>query len=80
LAEIIMKAIGHSSTSTKGVMGLWENLINKFGNEVAVLIDADITEIYDLTDERRGIWQVRTFSLGVRSQDISLYAYCKGSG
>jgi uncharacterized protein (TIGR00375 family) len=52
LAEIIMKAIGHSSTSTKGVMGLWENLINKFGNEVAVLIDADITEIYDLTDEK----------------------------
>ncbi|MCK4817708.1 TIGR00375 family protein [bacterium] len=52
LAEIISKAIGHSGTSTKGVMTLWDGLIRKFGNEVAVLIDADLTEITKNTDRR----------------------------
>lgn len=40
LAEIIMMALGHSSITTKGVRTAWESLVEKFGNEVAVLLDA----------------------------------------
>jgi uncharacterized protein (TIGR00375 family) len=52
LAEIIMKALQHSSTNTKGVMELWSKLINKFGNEVTVLLDAEIDQVLKVTDKR----------------------------
>lgn len=41
LAEIIMMALGHASITTKGVKTAWESLVKKFGNEVAVLLDAE---------------------------------------
>ena len=50
LAEIIAKVIGHSSPNTKGVVSRWENLIKTFGNEVNVLIDAELSEIEKVTD------------------------------
>ncbi len=52
LAEIVMKALGHSSTNTKGVMQVWEPLISRFGNEVNVLVDADIADIKKVTEKR----------------------------
>ena len=52
LAEIIMKALQHSSTNTKGVMELWLKLINQFGNEVNVLLDAEIGKILKATNKR----------------------------
>lgn len=52
LAEIIMKTLQHSSTNTKGVMELWLKLINQFGNEVNVLLDAEIGKILKATDKR----------------------------
>jgi len=62
LAEIIMKALGHSSTSTKGVTQVWGKLIERFGNEVNILVDADIAEIRKVTDKRitRAIEAFRT--------------------
>lgn len=42
LSEIIAKALG-IGTNTKGVQGIWKKLIDKYGSEVAVLIDADIS-------------------------------------
>ncbi|MDF1533421.1 MAG: TIGR00375 family protein [Methanosarcinaceae archaeon] len=45
LAEIIMMAVGHSSTSTKGVQTPWNALIERFGSEVTVLLEADPAEL-----------------------------------
>jgi len=41
LSEIIAKALG-VGTNTKGVQGIWNVLIDKYGSEVAVLIDVDV--------------------------------------
>ncbi len=51
LAEIIMMAVGHSSISTKGVQTPWNALIERFGNEVAVLLEADPAEL-GIVDKR----------------------------
>jgi len=45
LAEIIMMALGHSSISTKGVQTAWGALVERFGSEVTVLLDADADEL-----------------------------------
>ena len=45
LAEIIMMAVGHSSISTKGVQTPWNALIERFGSEVTVLLEADPAEL-----------------------------------
>lgn len=39
LAEIIMRALGHKSVSTKGVSGTYETLVSSFGSETAVLLN-----------------------------------------
>ncbi len=41
LSEIIAMALG-IGTGTKGVQGIWNTLIERYGTEVAVLVDADI--------------------------------------
>lgn len=41
LSEIIAKALG-VGPNTKGVQGVWNTLIDQYGSEVSVLIDADI--------------------------------------
>ncbi|MEF8847533.1 MAG: phosphotransferase, partial [Candidatus Thermoplasmatota archaeon] len=45
LSEIISKAIGHSSPFTKTVQKRWNELIDNFGSEINVLLDADIDKI-----------------------------------
>ncbi len=45
LGEIIRLAVGHSSTHTKGVQSRWESLVNRFGSEVAVLVDTPVGEL-----------------------------------
>lgn len=52
LAEIISKAIGHSSPFTKGVVTQYEKLIKAFNNEVTVLLEAEIEKINKITDEK----------------------------
>lgn len=41
LAEIIMKAVGHKSIATKGVLDAYAELTEVFGNEINVLLTAD---------------------------------------
>jgi len=41
LSEIIAKALG-IGPNTKGVQAIWKSLIDKYGTEVCVLLDADI--------------------------------------
>ncbi len=43
LSEIIAMAIG-TGTNTKGVQKIWDTLIRRYGSEVTVLVDADISE------------------------------------
>jgi uncharacterized protein (TIGR00375 family) len=52
LSEIVMRAIGHSSPFTGKVRAIWESLINKFGNEIQLLLQtptADIEKIAGTT-------------------------------
>ncbi len=51
LAEIITKAIGQSSPHTKTVTNIWSKLITTFGDEVKVLVDANIEELEEVSEE-----------------------------
>ncbi len=51
LAEIIAKAL-NTTPLTKTVFAEWNNLIKKFGNEVRILVDADMDEIAVSTNEK----------------------------
>lgn len=42
LSEIIAMALGVAGPNTKGVQGIWNTLVGRYGNEVDVLVDADI--------------------------------------
>jgi uncharacterized protein (TIGR00375 family) len=50
LAEIIAKALNVGSPHTKKVFKAWNELVTSFGNEVEILIDADIKEIGKVTE------------------------------
>ena len=49
LTEIIAKAVGQHTPFTQTVSKRWDELITVFGNEICVLLDADITEIAKVT-------------------------------
>ncbi len=63
LGEIIRLALGHSSTHTKGVQSRWEALVNRFGNEVAVLVDTPISDL-ESVGEPEVIDAIRAFRDG----------------
>jgi len=50
LSEIIARAIG-KGVNTKGVKWVWESLINRFGNEVNVLVDTPLEELKGTAEE-----------------------------
>ncbi|HID25600.1 MAG TPA: TIGR00375 family protein [Thermoplasmata archaeon] len=49
LAEIIAKALGQTNSFTKNVTKRWSELIDAFGSEVTILVDADVEEIAKVT-------------------------------
>ncbi|MFA5771715.1 MAG: TIGR00375 family protein [Thermoplasmata archaeon] len=49
LAEIIAKALNQKNPQSKAVFSEWSKIIEKFGNEVDVLVDRDIEEIQAVT-------------------------------
>jgi uncharacterized protein (TIGR00375 family) len=51
LGDIITRAVGHSSPNTKKVTSIWNELVNRFGDEVKVLLDADFEDMAKMTDE-----------------------------
>ncbi|MDG6244466.1 MAG: TIGR00375 family protein [Methanolobus sp.] len=51
LSEIIMTALGHSSINTKGVQTAWNGLMERYGNELNVLLNANVTDM-DFLDSR----------------------------
>jgi len=68
LQEIIAKAVGHSSPTTKKVNEIWESLIDSLGDEVEVLCESPIEEIKEIvgsdigdliTDFRKGNVEIR---------------------
>lgn len=52
LTEIIMRAKGVSSPNTKTVAKIWDGLVSKIGDEVAVLVDTPLDEIEGATEEK----------------------------
>ncbi len=51
LSEIIMTALGHASINTKGVQKAWNSLMERYGNELNVLLNACIDDM-DFLDSR----------------------------
>ncbi|WP_456482037.1 TIGR00375 family protein [Methanopyrus sp.] len=51
LAEIIAKALGLSTVTSKKVRAVWSSLVRRFGSEIDVLIEAPIEEVAEV-DER----------------------------
>jgi uncharacterized protein (TIGR00375 family) len=49
LSEIIAKALGQHTPFTQSVTKRWEELINVFGSEISVLLDADLAEVARVT-------------------------------
>lgn len=62
LSEIIMMALGTKSTTTKQVKLNWERLVDEFGSEVTVLLDAELDGIEGV--DPRVIRAVRMFREG----------------
>ncbi len=50
LAEIIKIALNASNVNSTAVQNLWRELINAFGSEIAVLVDANIDELAELNE------------------------------
>lgn len=61
LAEIIAMALGHAGPYTKSVQSAWNELIKRTDNEIAVLVDADIS---DLNGDSRIVDAIRAFREG----------------
>ena len=51
LAEIIMRAIGHSSPFTGKVRARWEAIITEFGNEIDVLLHVPVNDLRESAGE-----------------------------
>jgi uncharacterized protein (TIGR00375 family) len=51
LSEIIMTALGHASINTKGVQTAWNGLMERYDNELNVLLNAEIDDM-DFLDRR----------------------------
>jgi uncharacterized protein (TIGR00375 family) len=49
LSEIIAKALGQHTPFTQSVTKRWDDLINVFGSEITVLLDADLRQIAQVT-------------------------------
>lgn len=54
LVEIISKALNYSSSNSVGVTKVWKTLISEFGNEVEILLYADIKKIKQITSAKVG--------------------------
>ncbi len=52
LTEIIMRAKGVRSPNTKTVAKIWDDLVSKIGDEVAVLVDTPLEDIEKATEEK----------------------------
>ena len=54
LQEMIAKAVGHSSPTTKKVTEIWQRLIDSIGDEVEVLCDTPIEKIENIAGDNIG--------------------------
>ena len=52
LAEVIGLALGHADAHMPEVQGAWMKLIERFGNEIAVLVDAPLGELAEVAGPR----------------------------
>jgi uncharacterized protein (TIGR00375 family) len=52
LAEVIALALGYSDAHLPEVQDVWHRLIERFGNEIAVLIDAPVEDVASVSGKR----------------------------
>ncbi len=52
LSEVIALAIGESNPHTPKVQSLWETLVSEIGDEISVLVDADVETIEKISERR----------------------------
>lgn len=52
LAEVVALAFGHSDAHAPEVQDIWNMLVERFGNEIAVLIDAQIEDVAKVAGQR----------------------------
>lgn len=52
LSEVISLALNRSNPRSKKVQLLWDSLVERFGDEISVLVDAKISEIREVSDSR----------------------------
>ncbi len=60
LAEVVALAFGHSDAHAPEVQDTWGRLVERFGNEIAVLIDAQIEDVARVAGQR-GAAMVKAF-------------------
>jgi len=61
LAEIIALALGHSSPYTKAVQAAWNALVGVCGSEIAVLVDAEVSDISNMGADPRVVAAIKAF-------------------
>jgi len=52
LAEVVALAFGHSDAHAPEVQDTWGRLVERFGNEIAVLVDAQIEDVAKVAGQR----------------------------
>jgi uncharacterized protein (TIGR00375 family) len=52
LAEVIALGLGHSDAHLPEVQDVWRRLIERFGNEIAVLVDAPVEDVASVAGKR----------------------------
>jgi uncharacterized protein (TIGR00375 family) len=52
LAEVIALALGYSDAHLPEVQNVWRRLIERFGNEIAVLVDAPVEDVANVSGKR----------------------------
>ncbi len=72
LAEIISLVLGVRSVYSAKVKSMWYTLVEHFGSEIKVLVDADVDEISKVSDERIG--------MGVKYFRHGLFKVVEGGG
>lgn len=67
LSEVIMMALGHASINTKGVQTAWQALVERFGSEVAVLLEVP-AENMNFIDNR-----IKNAILAFRNEEVIIH-------
>ena len=52
LAEVVALAFGHSDAHASEVQDIWKKLVERFGNEIAILVDVEIEDVVKVAGQQ----------------------------